>query len=103
MITDKFVKGYAVLKSEWLNKDILDEYIPFIATIIIENNVVEVDEIFLTKKLNEKYNNIFQENFVRQILSQAVKKGAIINNRGKFIVDNNEIEKIECDNFKATR
>lgn len=93
MITDKFVKGYAVLKSEWLNKDILDEYIPFIATIIIENNVVEVDEIFLTKKLNEKYNNIFQENFVRQILSQAVKKGAIINNRGKFIVDNNEIEK----------
>ena len=72
MITDKFVKGYAVLKSEWLNKDILDEYIPFIATIIIENNVVEVDEIFLTKKLNEKYNNIFQENFVRQILSQAV-------------------------------
>lgn len=54
MITDKFVKGYAVLKSEWLNKDILDEYIPFIATIIIENNIVEVDEIFLTKKLNEK-------------------------------------------------
>ena len=45
------------------------------------------------KKLNEKYNNIFQENFVRQILSQPVKKGAIINNRGKFIVDNNEIEK----------
>ena len=54
MITDKFVKGYAVLKSEWLNKDILDEYIPFIATIIIENNVVEVDEIFLTKKTKWK-------------------------------------------------
>ena len=74
MITDKFVKGYAVLKSEWLNRDILDEYIPFVATIIIENKIEEVDEIVLTKKLNEKYNNVFQENFVRQILSQAVKK-----------------------------
>lgn len=95
MITDKFVKGYAVLKSNWLNRDILDEYIPFIATIIIENNIVEVDEILLTKKLNEKYKNIFQENFVRQILCQAVKKGAITNNRGKFIVNKNEMKKYE--------
>ena len=64
MITDKFVKGYAVLKSEWFNRDILDEYIPFVATIIIENNIDEVDELFLTKKLNEKYNDIFQENLL---------------------------------------
>lgn len=101
MITDKFVKGYAVLKSEWLNRDILDEYIPFVATIIIENKIEEVDEIVLTKKLNEKYNNVFQENFVRQILSQAVKKGAIINNRGKYVVDKNEIKKyvIQMESF----
>lgn len=101
MITDKFVKGYAVLKSEWLNRDILDEYIPFVATIIIENKIEEVDEIVLTKKLNEKYNNVFQENFVRQILSQAVKKGVIINNRGKYIVAKNEIKEyaIQMESF----
>lgn len=101
MITDKFVKGYAVLKSEWLNRDILDEYIPFVATIIIENKIEEVDEIVLTKKLNEKYNNVFQENFVRQILSQAVKKGVIINNRGKYIVVKNEIKEyaIQMESF----
>lgn len=101
MITDKFVKGYAVLKSEWLNRDILDEYIPFVATIIIENNVDEVDELFLTKKLNEKYNDIFQENFVRQILSQAVRKGVIINNRGKFVVDKTNVKQyaIKMESF----
>ena len=43
--------------------------------------------------MNQKYSNIFQENFVRQVLSQAVKKGAIINNRGKFIVNKTEIKK----------
>lgn len=101
MITDKFVKGYAVLKSEWFNRDILDEYIPFVATIIIENNVDEVDELFLTKKLNEKYNDIFQENFVRQILSQAVRKGVIINNRGKFVVDKTKVKQyaIKMESF----
>lgn len=102
MITDKFIKGYAVLKSEWLSKNILEEYIPFIATIIVENDITEIDEIILTKKLNEKYgDNIFQENFVRQILSQAVLKGAIINNRGKFEVNKNEIKKwiIKQDSF----
>ena len=101
MITDKFVKGYAVLKSEWFNRDILDEYIPFVATIIIENNINEVDELFLTKKLNEKYNDIFQENFVRQILSQAVRKGVIINNRGKFVVDKTKVKQyaIKMDSF----
>ncbi len=101
MITDKFVKGYAVLKSEWFNRDILDEYIPFVATIIIENNVDEVDELFLTKKLNEKYNDIFQENFVRQILSQAVRKGVIINNRGKFVVDKTNVKQyaIKMESF----
>lgn len=100
MITDKFVKGYAVLKSEWFNRDILDEYIPFVATIIIENNVDEVDELFLTKKLNEKYNDIFQENFVRQILSQAVRKG-FINNRGKFVVDKTKVKQyaIKMESF----
>lgn len=101
MITDKFVKGYAVLKSKWFSKNILDEYIPFIATIIIENKIIEIDEITLTSKLNEKYSNVFQENFVRQILSQAVIKGAIINNRGKYIVNIEEMEKyvIRKDSF----
>lgn len=101
MITDKFVKGYAVLKSEWFNRDILDEYIPFVATIIIENNIDEVDELFLTKKLNEKYNDIFQENFVRQILSQAVRKGVIINNRSKFVVDKTKVKQyaIKMESF----
>lgn len=93
MITDKFVKGYAVLRSEWFSDNIIDEYIPFVSTIIIENNIDEIDEVLLTKRLNEKYNNIFQESFVKQVLSQAVKKGIIINNRGKYLANKNEAQK----------
>ena len=44
MITNRFLKGYAVIKSQWVNGNILDEYIPFLATIIISENMGSIDE-----------------------------------------------------------
>ena len=76
MITDKFIKGYAVLKSNWFS-NILDEYLCFVATIIIEEHMEEIDENLICEKLSKKYNIKFQLTFIRQILSHAVSKKVI--------------------------
>ena len=47
MITNRFLKGYAVIKSQWVNGNILDEYIPFLATIIISEDMGVIDELLL--------------------------------------------------------
>lgn len=97
MITDKFVKGYAVLKSRWLKNNILEEYLCFVATIIIEENMIDIDENIICKKFLEKYNIKFQPTFVRQILSYAVGKNVIVKNREKFTVDASAIKKYKID------
>lgn len=96
MITDKFIKGYAVLKSSWFS-NILDEYLCFVATIIIEENMEEIDENLICEKLSKKYNIKFQLTFVRQILSYAVSKKVIEKKREKFIVNNDKIKKYKID------
>lgn len=93
MITDKFVKGYAVLRSKWLNGNILDEYIPFVATIIVDEDMAEINEDIITKKMSEKYGVAFQPTFIRQVLSQAISKHIIVKEREKFIVNKEVIGK----------
>ena len=92
MITDKFVKGYAVLKSSWFS-NILDEYFCFVATIITEENIEEIDENIICERLHKKYNVNFQLTFIRQILSHAISKGIIEKKREKFIVNKDKIKR----------
>ena len=97
MITDKFIKGYAVLKSHWISNNIFDAYLSFVATIIIEEKMTEVDENVISQKMSEKYNISFQPTFVRQILSYAVTKRVIVKNKEKFIVDVAAIQRYKID------
>ena len=48
-MTDKFVKGYALIKSKTISPSILDTYLPFIATIIVDEGMDVVDEIANTE------------------------------------------------------
>ena len=71
-MTDNFVKGYALIKSRCVSKNILDEYLPFIAAIIVDEGMEVVDVSIICAKLKEKYKVTFQPTFIRQVLSNAM-------------------------------
>ena len=93
MITDRFLKGYAVIKSQWFSGSILDEYIPFLATIIINEEMETVDEHLLCQKLLDKYDMSIQPTFVRLVLSHAMGKGLIIKVREQFVANKELLKK----------
>lgn len=85
MITDRFIKSYAVIKSQWFSGSILNEYIPFIATIIITEDMKTVDEFLICQKMQEKYDLTVQPSFIRMILSHAIGRGLIKKIREQYI------------------
>ena len=93
MITDRFIKGYAVIKSHWFSGNVLDEYIPFLATIIVDEGVDSIDEHFLCQKLLDKYDIVIQPSFVRLVLSHAMGKGLISKVREQFIANKSLMER----------
>lgn len=84
-MSDNFVKGYAVIKGQWVSNNILDEYLPFIATIILDEGMDVVDENLICSKLNDKYHVNFQPTFVRQVISNAMVKNAVESVHGNFV------------------
>ena len=103
MITDTFLKGYAVIKSRWITGNILDEYIPFFATIIVDEGMSSIDENLLCQKLQEKYDISLQPAVIRSVLSHAMGKGLIQKVREQFIANKERIEQfvIPSDGFEA--
>ena len=93
MIADRFLKGYAVIKSQWINGSILDEYIPFLATIIVSEGMDIVDEHLLCRKMKDKYDVSIQPSFVRLVLSHAMGKGLISKVREQFIANKDALGK----------
>lgn len=87
MITDRFIKGYAVIKSQWTSASILDEYIPFLATIIASEKMTVIDENLLCQKMLEKYDVHIQPSFVRMVLSHSMVKGLISKVREQYVVN----------------
>ena len=73
-MTDQFVKGYALIKSQCISSNVLDTYLPFVATIIVDEGMDVVDENIVCSKLKEKYGATFQPTFIRQVLSNAMDK-----------------------------
>ena len=76
-MTDTFVKCYALIKSKCISSNILDEYLPFVATIIAAEGMDVVDENVICAKLKEKYDATFQPTLIRQVLSNAMDKKLI--------------------------
>lgn len=93
MVTSKFLKGYAVIKSRWISGNILDEYLPFIATIIVEENMKEIDANIICQKVEEKYDINIQSSVIRLVLSHALEIGLIIKTREQFVANNDKIQK----------
>ena len=92
MITNSFVKGYAVIKSNWYSGNILDEYIPFLATIISDEGMEIIDEHLLCQRMLDKYDVAIQPSVVRLVLSHAMGKGLITIIREQYVA-NKEILK----------
>ena len=93
MITDRFIKGYAVIKSQWTSASILDEYIPFLATIIASEKMTIIDENLLCQKMLEKYDVHIQPSFVRMVLSHSMAKGLISKVREQYVVNKDALGK----------
>lgn len=92
-MTDNFVKGYALIKAQCFSGSILDTYLPFIATIIIDEGMDVVDENIICAKLKEKYDATFQPTFVRQVLSNAMDKKLISKVRENYVANISALKK----------
>ena len=93
MITNRFLKGYAVIKSQWVNGNILDEYIPFLATIIISEDMGVIDELLLCQKMQGKYDVSLQPSFIRSVLSHAMGKGLISKVREQYVANKEALKR----------
>ena len=93
MITNRFLKGYAVIKSQWINGNILDEYIPFLATIIISEEMGSIDEHLLCQKMKCKYDVCLQPSFIRSVLSHAMGKGLISKVREQYVANKEALQR----------
>ena len=91
MLTDKYIKSYAVIKSKWISENLLDAYLPFITTIIKEKNMVDIDESVLCQELEKKYDLSLQPTLIRQVLSHAMGKNIITKVREQYIANTSQL------------
>jgi len=92
MITDKYIKSYAVIKSRWISENLLDAYLPFVVTIIKEKNMVDIDESVLCQELERKYDLSLQPTIIRQVLSHAMSKNILTKVREQYIANTSQLE-----------
>ena len=92
-MTDNFVKGYALIKSQCISKNILDVYLPFIAAIIIDEDMEVVDVNIICEKLQEKYDITFQSTFIRQVLSNAMENRLVNKVHENYIANKPALKK----------
>lgn len=92
MLTDKYIKSYAVIKSRWISENLLDAYLPFVVTIIKEKNMVDIDESVLCQEVEKKYDLSLQPTIIRQVLSHAMSKNIITKVREQYIANTSQLE-----------
>lgn len=92
MLTDKYIKSYAVIKSRWVSENLLDAYLPFVVTIIKEENMVDIDESVLCQEIEKKYDLSLQPTIIRQVLSHAMSKSIITKVREQYIANTSQLE-----------
>lgn len=86
-MSDSFIKGYALIKAQCFSASVFDTYLPFVATIIVDEGMDVVDENVICLKLKEKYGSTFQPTFIRQVLSNAMDKKLISKVRENFVAN----------------
>lgn len=77
-------KLYAAYKSGFLGEDRLNTYFSFLANIIIDNRITEIETATISRLFRERYSFDLPLGFIRQVLGVGVKNGSIVFNRGKY-------------------
>ena len=90
-------KLYAAYKAGFLGDNILDTYFSFIANMIFDSHVTEVDDANIAGMFKERYEIELPLTFLRQVLGVGVKKNCFVENYGKYSVDFSELSKYRFD------
>lgn len=87
------IKLHAAYKAGFLGTNILETYFSFIANMILEDHTTIVEEFEIATRFQTRYSIDLPVTFVRQVLGVGVQKGCFVENRGKYSVVIQELEK----------
>ena len=90
---EKYFDVYALFKMQCANGNVLEAYYPFMANIILENNMEEINEDLIKKVFEERYKINISVLFIRQVLGVGIENKSIVKKYGKYIADNAELKK----------
>lgn len=91
------VKVYAAFRSGCLGNNILEAYFPFLANIIISENMAVIDEVQVKVEFERKYAIPVPLTFIREVLGVGVRNGSIIDSRGKYVTQKDKISQFQFD------
>ena len=86
-------KLYAAYKAGYLGDNILDTYFSFIANMISESQLSVVEDYDIAAKFKERYSIELPLPFVRQVLGVGVQNKCFVEDRGKYSVVVEELQK----------
>lgn len=90
---EKYIDVYALFKMQCANGCVLESYYPFLANIILENDMEEINEDLIKKAFEERYNIHISVSFIRQVLGIGIENKSIVKKYGKYIADKLELKK----------
>lgn len=90
---EKYFDVYALFKMQCANGNVLEAYYPFMANIILENNMEEINEDLIKKVFEDRYKINISVLFIRQVLGVGIENKSIVKKYGKYIADNAELKK----------
>ncbi len=90
---DNIKKLYIAYKAGYLGENILNTYFSFLANMISEENLSTIEETVISKKFMERYSIELPLQFIRQVLGVGVSNNCFIEDRGKYNVVVEELDK----------
>ncbi len=82
-----FSEVYELFKIRCSNGNILESYYPFLASVILESGMEQVNDIDVRSAFEEKYSIPITLPFIRQVLSVGIENRSIVNVKGEYIAD----------------
>ena len=92
-------KLYVAYKAGYLGDNILDTYFSIIANMILDGHISVVEDVSIASAFKQRYDIELPLPFFRQVLGVGVKNKCFIEDRGKYSVVVEELEKYR---FSAT-
>lgn len=86
-------KLYLAYKAGYLGDNILDTYFSFLANMILDEHLMVVEDSVVATMFKNRYSIDLPLPFLRQILGEGINKSCLINDRGKYNVVVEELDK----------